>query len=151
MFGFQFSDIFNNHIINGTALAWIIAQALKIFTFYASEHKLKLSHMFTSGGMPSSHSAGMVAMSVLVLRICGFQSAEFAISIIVSVVVMYDARGVRRATGEHATIINKLISLINDGESIFGDKYLKELIGHTPFQVFVGAILGMVIGVCYRL
>ena len=151
MFPLHFSKFFSNDIINATVLAWAIAQVLKLFTFYGSEQKFRISNIFTSGGMPSSHSAGMMAMSVMVLRICGFSSSEFAISIVFSIVVMYDARGVRRATGEHATIINKMISLHSNGESIFGDKYLKELIGHTPLQVFIGALLGVAVGVLYRI
>ncbi len=151
MIGWHLSNILSNDIINATVLAWVIAQVLKLFTYYDSNGKFDIRRMFGSGGMPSSHSAGMTAMSVMVLRICGFDSPEFAISIIISIIVMYDARGVRRATGEHATIINKMMSLHNDGESIFGDKYLKELIGHTPFQVFMGALLGIVIGMFYRL
>ncbi len=148
---FHITDIFNNDIINATVIAWVIAQVLKLFTHYDSEGKFDFKRIWGSGGMPSSHSAGMSAMSVMVLRLCGFTSTEFAISLIISVIVMYDARGVRRATGEHATIINKMMSLYNGGESIFGDKYLKELIGHTPFQVFMGALLGVIIGVIYRL
>lgn len=149
--GFHLSDILSNDIINATVLAWVIAQVLKLFTYYDSEGKFDFKRIWGSGGMPSSHSAGMVAMSVMVLRICGFASTEFAVSLIITIIVMYDARGVRRATGEHATIINKMMSLYNDGESIFGDKYLKELIGHTPFQVLMGALLGIVIGILYRI
>ena len=151
MLPLHFNLIFSNDIINATVLAWTIAQILKFFTFYGSEQKFRLSSLFTSGGMPSSHSAGMMAMSVMVFRICGFSSPEFAVSIIISIIVMYDARGVRRATGEHATIINKMMGLYSNGESVFGDKYLKELIGHTPFQVLMGALLGVVVGLFYRI
>jgi len=151
MIGFHFRNLFGNDIINATVLAWTIAQVLKLFTYYSSERKFDFKRIWGSGGMPSSHSAGMTAMSVMVLRICGFTSTEFAVSLIITIIVMYDARGVRRATGEHATIINKMMSLYNDGESVFGDKYLKELIGHTPFQVFMGALLGIVIALLYRL
>lgn len=147
----SWSNILSNDVINATVLAWAIAQILKLFTSYEPGEKVDFSRMFGSGGMPSSHSAGMSAMSFMVLRICGYNSPEFAISLIISLVVMYDARGVRRAAGEHATIINKMMRLHNNGESIFGDKYLKELIGHTPFQVFMGALLGVVVGVFYRL
>lgn len=143
--------LFSNHIINATMLAWFIAQFLKLFTFYGDDEKFKLSRMFTSGGMPSSHSAGMTAMTIMVLRICGIESPEFAISLLVSIVVMYDARGVRRETGEHATIINKMISMSGDNDNEFGDINLKELIGHTPFQVLMGALLGLIIGICYQI
>ena len=145
------SSLLSNHIINATVLAWAIAQVLKMFTSYEPGEKFDFTRMFGSGGMPSSHSAGMSAMSVMMLRLYGYESPEFAISLIVSLVVMYDARGVRRAAGEHATIINKMMRLHNDGESIFGDKYLKELIGHTSFQVLMGALLGIIVALFYKI
>ena len=146
----NYSWLFSNHIVNATVLAWFIAQFLKLFTFYGTEEKFKISRMFTSGGMPSSHSAGMTAMSIMVLKTCGFNSPEFAISLLISIVVMYDARGVRRATGEHATIINKMMSM-NKDDDVFGDITLKELIGHTPFQVLMGSLLGGIIGIFYQI
>lgn len=146
---FSIIQIFSNHIINAAVIAWVAAQLLKIFTFYGTNKKLDFKRIFGSGGMPSSHSAGVTSLSVMVLRVCGFASAEFAIAVVFSLIVMYDAAGVRRATGEHATIINKMMKLHNDGESVFGDKYLKELVGHSPFQVTMGAILGGLIGILY--
>lgn len=151
MISFQISDIFGNHIINATVLAWLIAQVLKLFTHYSTNGKLDFKRIVGSGGMPSSHSAGVSAMSVMIFRICGFSSPEFAIAIVFALIVMYDATGVRRATGEHATIINKMMQLYNDGESVFGDKYLKELIGHSPLQVLMGALLGIIMGISYVL
>ncbi|MBE7030366.1 MAG: divergent PAP2 family protein [Ruminococcaceae bacterium] len=138
--------IFSNPIINATILSWFVAQLIKIILVMITTRKLDLSRMFGSGGMPSSHSSGMVALSAMVLRTCGFSSVEFAICFSFSLVVMYDAAGVRRATGKHATIINRMMKLYNDGENIFGEKSLKELIGHTPLQVVMGALLGLIIG-----
>ncbi len=149
--GFSLKSILSNDIINATVIAWLIAQLLKLVTSYEPNKKFDISCIWGSGGMPSSHSAGMMAMSTMAFKICGFASPEFAISLIISMVVMYDARGVRRAAGEHATIINKMMRLHNDGESLFGDKYLKELIGHTPFQVLMGALLGIAVGMLYKL
>ncbi len=149
MTSFQISDIFSNDIINVTVLAWLIAQVLKFFTYYSTNKEFDFKRVVGSGGMPSSHSAGVTAMSVMIFRTCGFSSPEFAIALVFSLVVMYDATGVRRATGEHATIINKMMDLYNDGESVFGDKYLKELIGHSPLQVLMGALLGITIGILY--
>lgn len=150
MIPFTITDIFNNHILNATVIAWAIAQILKLFTHYGTYKEIDFKRILGSGGMPSSHSASMAALSVMVFRSCGFDSVEFAISAVFALVVMYDATGVRRATGEHATIINKMMRLYNDGESIFGDKYLKELVGHSPFQVLMGALLGIAIGIVYR-
>lgn len=148
---FDVKFLLGNQVINATIMAWFIAQVLKLFTHCFTYGKLDFKRVIGSGGMPSSHSAGVTAMSVMIFRMCGFSSPEFAISVVFSLVVMYDATGVRRATGEHATIINKMMDLYNDGESIFGDKYLKELVGHSPLQVFAGAFLGLVIGILYVL
>ncbi len=146
---FNLQYLFSNDLINVTLLAWAIAQLIKVILVYLTTHKLDYSRIFGAGGMPSSHSAGMVAMTTAAWFRCGFPSAEFAICLVVSLVVMYDAAGVRRATGEHATIINKIIELYQDGENPFGEKSLKELIGHTPLQVFMGAILGFITGIVY--
>lgn len=148
---FSIASLFGNHIINASVIAWCVAQVVKMFTFYWTNSKFDFNRFFGSGGMPSSHSSGVTALSVMVLRICGYNSPEFAISLIFALIVMYDAAGVRRATGEHATIINKMMKLHNDGESVFGDKYLKELVGHSPLQVAVGSVLGALIGVLYVL
>ncbi len=141
--------LLSNDLINATLLAWIIAQLIKVVLVYATTRKLDYTRIFGAGGMPSSHSAGMAALTTVAWYQCGFSSAEFAICLAVSLVVMYDAAGVRRATGQHATIINKMIELFQDGENPFGERSLKELIGHTPFQVLMGAILGLITGLIY--
>lgn len=146
---FTLQYLLSNDMINATLLAWAIAQLIKVIVVYATTHKFDYSRIFGSGGMPSSHSAGMAALTTLVFLRCGLPSVEFAICLVVSLVVMYDAAGVRRATGEHATIINKMIELYQDGENLFGEKTLKELVGHTPLQVVMGAILGLVTGIVY--
>lgn len=146
---FAIQYLLSNDMINATLLAWAIAQLIKVVVVYATTHKFDCSRIFGSGGMPSSHSAGMAALTTVAFLRCGFSSAEFAICLVVSMVVMYDAAGVRRATGEHATIINKMIELYQDGENPFGEKTLKELVGHTPLQVVMGAILGLVTGIIY--
>lgn len=146
---FNLHDLFCNDMINATLLAWVIAQCIKIILVYITTRKLDYTRIFGSGGMPSSHSAGMVALTTIAFLRCGFASSEFAICLVVSLIVMYDAAGVRRATGEHATIINKMIELYQDGENLFGEKTLKELIGHTPLQVLMGAVLGFVTGIIY--
>ena len=111
--------------------------------------KVNLKVLVASGGMPSSHSAIVTSLMTSIGIEEGFNSTIFAVAFVFSLIVMYDAAGVRRATGEHATIINKMMKLHNDGESVFGDKYLKELVGHSPFQVTMGAILGGLIGILY--
>ena len=95
--------------------------------------------------MPSSHSAGTVALATTVGIICGFLSVEFAIAIGFSIIVMYDAAGLRRAAGKTAACLNKMMEEFYTGKLTDPQEKLKELLGHTPFEVFVGAILGAVL------
>ena len=107
------------------------------------EKKIDLRRFIGSGGMPSSHSAFVIALTTAVGYETGLRSAEFAICVVVAFVVMYDASGVRRAAGKQAKILNKIIENFgNENLEVTGER-LKELIGHTPFEVFAGAILGI--------
>ena len=100
--------------------------------------------------MPSAHSATVCAMLVATGRYCGTGSTEFALALVVSVIVMYDAMGVRRETGEQAKLLNRMLSEWMEQESehlpFLGDKKLKEMVGHTPIQVLTGAVFGVTIG-----
>jgi len=95
--------------------------------------------------MPSSHSAFIVSLTTVVAKIKGIDSVEFGISLAVSLIVMYDAAGVRRAAGKQAKVLNRLIYSHND--KVQFDEKLKELLGHSPFEVFMGALLGILIGI----
>ena len=99
----------------------------------------------SSGGMPSSHSSTVCALVVASARVCGTNSVEFALAFILAFIVMYDAAGVRRAAGEQAKVLNRIAKELSEGDTRYLDKNLKELIGHTPLQVFMGALLGVVI------
>ena len=126
-------------------VAWVIAQVVKVIFRSLQERRLNLRALADTGGMPSSHSALVVALATTVGRIDGPSSSTFAIALIFSLVVMYDAQGVRRAAGRQAEVLNRLI------EDIFGqrgiqEERLRELIGHTPVQVLVGAALGVAAG-----
>ena len=103
--------------------------------------------MIGSGGMPSSHSSLVCALTISVARLNGIQSVEFAISFVLALIVMYDASGVRRAAGKHAEEINKIKEQIDllDGEKDSFEPKLKELLGHTPLEVLGGALLGIAI------
>lgn len=128
-------------IISNGIEAAIIAQLLKFIGHIIKTHKVDFQVLATTGGMPSAHTAGVVALSTTVGLICGFDSVEFAIAIGYALVVMYDAAGLRRSTGKIAACLNK----IRDDFYAHGQmptERLKELLGHTPFEVFVGAILG---------
>lgn len=136
-------QILHNEIVQTSVIAWFIAQILKVFLVLISEKKFDLSRFIGSGGMPSSHAALVSAMSTSVGLKSGWKSPITGIATIVALVVMYDAAGVRRAAGEQAELINKLIDEIYRGK--FDENRLKELIGHTPKQVFAGAFLGIFI------
>ena len=124
--------------------AVIIAQVLKFFVHLIWKRKVDLRLFTTTGGMPSSHSAGVIGLSTTVGLICGFSSIEFAMSFGYALVVMYDAAGVRRAAGKQAACLNKIIMDIYKQELKEAGGKLKELLGHTPMQVLVGAIFGVI-------
>lgn len=139
--------IFKNEILITAFIAWIIAQGLKVLIVSIKKGKLDFSRIVGSGGMPSSHSAFVVALSTKVGLLKGFDSIEFAISLCFALVVMYDAAGVRRAAGKQAEILNKIVDDLMHHK--FKQEKLKELIGHSPIEVFVGAIIGLIVGICY--
>lgn len=134
-------EFFDNKIIIISIISWAAAQLIKMVLDLAAKGKVDWELMFSSGGMPSSHSSFVCSMATAVGINMGFDSATFAIAFVLAVVVMYDAAGVRRAAGSHAVIINKLMDNLN----IKIDGKLKELIGHTPIQVGAGAVLGIAI------
>ncbi len=139
-----FAQIFSNHILWVSVFACFLAQFIKIFT---KEGKLiDLSRIFMSGGMPSSHSSFVTSLSTLVGIERGFNSTEFAICAVFSLIVMYDASGVRRAVGKQAAILNKIVEDLHNKKHIEHET-LKELVGHTPKEVICGAILGVLVGV----
>lgn len=142
-------DIFNNATLKCTLIAWFIAQALKILFLYIIKGEFKLNRFWGSGGMPSSHTAVVVALSNMVGAQQGYSSDMFALTFILSVIVMYDATGVRQQTGKQTTVINQIIKKVFiDGDSIT-DNDLKELVGHTPIEVLGGFVLGIVVSAVY--
>jgi hypothetical protein len=110
--------------------------------------KFNFKRILGAGGMPSSHSAVVMALSTMVGKSEGFDSPMFAVSLVFSCVVMYDAAGVRRAAGKQATLLNKIVE--TPGLSgIEVQEKLVEVLGHTPVQVFVGAIIGIIVGIIF--
>lgn len=135
----------NNHILVAALLAWAVAQVTKTVYECIRYRELKLSRLVSSGGMPSSHSALVTGLATSTGRIAGLGSPAFAIAAVLAGIVMYDAAGVRRAVSIQARILNQMIDDAFQGKP-FAEKRLRELIGHTPIQVFVGALLGVGIG-----
>ena len=139
-----------NYLLISGVIGWFSAQIIKIFTNLFVKKKLDLRMFFANGGMPSSHSSTVVALSLAAAIQYGFASAPFAISGILAVIVMNDAFGVRWQAGKQAQIINKMIVELFQNTDQF-DVKLKEIIGHTPFQVFMGGVLGFVVALVYAL
>ena len=139
------SEFVSNYMLLCGVIAYFTAQILKVIIVLVREKRIDLSLMFASGGMPSSHSSTVTALCIAAGRLHGIGSPWFAVTFILASIVMYDAAGVRRETGEHAKILNKLLEDITSGDHERTEEVLKELIGHTPLQVFMGAILGIII------
>ena len=126
-------------------VAWAIAQVLKVVLSSIKLRWLNLRVLADPGGMPSSHAAIVMGLTAAVGRIDGVASGTFAIALIFSFVVMYDAQGVRRAAGRQAAVLNRLIEDMVAMRGIQEDR-LRELLGHTPFEVLVGGALGVTVG-----
>lgn len=138
--------IFDNKIFNAALTAWFFAQLIKFLIILISTKKVDLSRLYGAGGMPSSHTSSVVALLTCVIRLEGITSTYTAICTVFALIVMYDATGVRRAAGKQAEILNMIIENWNTNDEKFVGVKLKELIGHTPTQVFFGAALGILVG-----
>ncbi len=142
------TELAYNHILWTTVTAWLIAQILKVLFCYIKEKKINFRRLVGAGGMPSSHSALVASLATSVGLSEGFNSVNTAIAIIFAFVVMYDAAGVRLAASRQAATLNKIIDeLFEEGE--FHQERLKELLGHTPVEVIVGAGLGIILAVVF--
>ena len=146
------SDLIHNRMLVAAVLGWAVAQVVKTLIDLGLNRRINFERLVGSGGMPSCHSATVCALCVAAGYDYGLDSAAFAISTILAIIVMYDARGVRRETGTQAEIINQMMDffrLPQNGEFgiQFDQEKLKVLIGHTPLQVICGAILGIIVGI----
>ena len=145
------TEVFANKSLLCALSAWFISQLLKGCFYGLRYHTWKLENFLTSGGMPSSHTASTVALALMIGFSEGFDSSFFAISAILAAVVMYDAAGVRRETGKQGKVINELLSFtMRDGNPLFSNA-LKEKIGHTPLEVIMGAVLGIVCSLVFTI
>lgn len=142
-------DAFSNPIVLCSLLSWFVAQVLKVPLYGLVEHKLEWKRLIGAGGMPSSHSAMVVALMLSIGFTQGFDTPLFAICVVLSLIVMYDAMGVRRETGTQATVINQILKAVFVSGHRISDEELKELIGHTPFEVLGGILIGIITTVFY--
>lgn len=140
------NGIYYNKVFMTSFISWFVAQCLKVILTLIKSRKLDFSRLVGSGGMPSSHSSFVTALTASMGIFKGFDSPEFAATLVFSLIIMYDAAGVRMAVGKQAKILNSIVDDFQKKRSLtFPEKRLKELIGHTPVEVFAGAILGILI------
>lgn len=143
-------SIFQNYILISALASWCIAQIAKVLTGMFHDKKINVVRLLlSSGGMPSSHSATVSALCTASGVEYGVNSFQFAVTCILAVIVMHDAAGVRKEVGEQARIINQMRE--NTCTWSFENIDLKELVGHTPLQVFIGALLGVLFALCMGL
>lgn len=141
--------LLSNRILVAAAIGWGVAQLIKTIIHFFVYREWKTERLVGSGGMPSSHAATVCAMTVSSILHYGLGSPIFALSFILMVVVLHDARGVRWETGKQAKMITAITNFIEksaNNSEIFPETELKELVGHTPLQVLVGSVLGIIIG-----
>ena len=141
---------FNNKILMVTFLVWAIAQGIKVFLGIIREKRFNFKWFIGTGGMPSSHAAGATALATTCGLHVGFDSVAFALAVVFAIVTMFDAQGVRRSAGQQAAILNQISDDMYWKGKIEADR-LFELIGHSPLQVIIGGLLGVVLAsVFYR-
>jgi acid phosphatase family membrane protein YuiD len=128
--------------------AWFAAQFLKVIINLIRHRKLQWAYMYSPGGMPSAHTAVMTALSTTMAVLYGLSSPLFAIALVVTFVVMYDAAGVRRTVGYQSTMMNKMLDELFQDNKEFSQR-LQEIIGHSKWEVFVGAVLGIAFGLIF--
>jgi len=139
-------EIIMNKVLVISVCAWAVAQLIKVFIGLVREKRFDLRYFIGSGGMPSAHSATVCALATAIAMTQGLSSVAFAISTIVALIVMYDTAGVRQAVSEQSIILNRIIKEFRISRPIGEvERDLRELIGHTPFQVIAGAVLGIFI------
>jgi len=145
-----FLEIYSNKILMTTVSAWLIAQTIKVGIGVLRKKKFDFRLFIGSGGMPSAHAAGASCLATSIGIDCGFDSVYFALAFAFAIVVMFDAQGVRRSTGKQAGILNKIMDDIY-WQGKIQEMRLRELIGHTPVEVIMGLLLGIVIALVSRI
>ena len=144
----SFEQLIGNRILVSAVTGWFVAQILKTLIYTLMTKRFEPERLVGSGGMSSSHSSTVCAMAAASGQIYGLGSFEFAVTVIIAIIVMHDAMGVRLETGKQAKLINEIVETFKtmNGKTLAEEK-LKEFVGHTPLQVLMGAILGIAIGI----
>jgi acid phosphatase family membrane protein YuiD len=144
-----FESMWHNHVLMVTLLAWAFAQTIKVSLGVLRTKRFDFRWFIGTGGMPSAHAAGSSALAVVIGLDYGFGSVLFALAAVFAVVTMFDAQGVRRSSGKQASILNKILDDIYWKGKIEEDR-LKELIGHTPIEVFMGSVIGILLAIIFQ-
>lgn len=150
------NEIFRNQALVTAAVSWIIAAVLKVLIIAVTQRKLDWERMLGTGGMPSTHTTPVIACTTSIGLVTGFDGPIFAVAFVLSIIVAYDATGIRRHAGDQAKAITMLIEDLSKGDMFKGQKpadffkrwnleELQTLIGHNPFEVFVGVLLGILV------
>lgn len=142
--------LYIRHLLDNTPLiaaflSWFIAQGIKTLLTLIQTKKFVSERIFGAGGMPSAHTASVCALAICIAHTCGVTSPIFAIAVCFMAVVIYDAMGVRRAAGEQAKVINRMVDIMEKEGSEITEKDLKEYLGHTPIEVLAGLLLGILV------
>ena len=139
--------IFQNRVLLAGVVAWVCSQVTKLIIHLIINRKLVWERLLGDGGMPSSHSATVSAVAVTTALVCGWDSPLFAVALILALIVMHDAKGVRQETGKQAKVINSMLELFESmgRGDLTPEETLKEFVGHTRRQVYVGAAYGAAI------
>lgn len=140
----NFLAVFQNKALLAGLIAWAVAQLLKIPLEYLRSRRWNWALLLTTGGMPSSHSALMTATTLAIGLYDGFDSPIFALGVVITMIVTYDAAGVRQQAGIHAQRINVIVAELFKGHPI-NERDLREVLGHTPVEVIGGIVLGVVV------
>jgi acid phosphatase family membrane protein YuiD len=146
----MFKELLANQVLQASLVAWLLAQLLKVPIEYLSTRRTNWSLLLSAGGMPSSHSALVVSVATSIGLNAGFDTAAFALAIVLAMIVTYDASGIRRQAGLQAEKINAMIDELLKGKPI-SENQLKEVLGHTHRQVLAGALLGVIIALLFWL
>jgi len=139
------AELLNNYIyLAAPVLAWVLSQGFKVLYYLVVERQLNIARLFDSGGMPSSHSAGVTALATAVGYRDGVATALFALSAIFAAVVVYDAMNLRKSAGDHAHVLNRIIPDLLRGKMVrdFDFKVLREMLGHSQLEAFIGCTIG---------
>ena len=141
-------EVLRNKILVITLTVWALAQCIKVFLGVIRERRFNFRWFIGTGGMPSSHAAGATALATTIGMERGFDSVIFALAAVFALVTMFDAQGVRRATGQQAEILNRILDDIYWRGKIETNR-LAELVGHTPIQVLIGSIIGCLMSIIF--